>query len=270
MVEITDKEKIENEDFERRRKIKRAKLLLSGLLGLSGLAILVSQVGPLAYSYINGKILESQILALKNPATDEELEPQDSELPYYDPGLSYFQNLVQHIGYNGSGGNVLGGSVNQQNVTVDKEYSQPMTLTISNIEIEEVNVTPNVDSFQVDVYNNALKNGLAHFKGTPLPGDGGNSFIYGHSAIESFFSRHQNDPETIFSRLENTELADTVEITKDGFTYRYNVTKKTIIDPNEFNVLTGVSGKETVTLMTCWPLGVGSKRLIVIGERIGG
>ncbi|MFH1547447.1 MAG: sortase [bacterium] len=269
MIEITDQEQTENSDFLKRKRTKRAKLLLSGILAISGMVILVSQIGPLANSYVNGKILESQILALKNPAPETELEPQESELPYYDPGLSYFKNLVQHIGVSASG-NVLGSNSNSQSAKVDSSYSKSMKLTISNIGIESVNVTPNVDSFQTTVYNNSLKSGLAHFKGTPLPGDGGNSFIYGHSAVESFFSRHKDDPETIFSKLENAELSDVVEIEKDGFTYRYNVIKKTIIDPNDFDVLSGIKGKETVTLMTCWPLGVGSKRLIVIGERIGG
>ncbi len=269
MIEITDKDKVENSDFQKRKRAKRAKLVLSGVLAFSGIAILVSQIGPLIHSYVNGKILESQILALKDPAPTQELEPDESELPYYDPGLSYFQNVVQHIGGDTTG-NVLGTRNTSRDVTIDSNYDKPMNLSISSIGVEEVNVTPNVDSFQTRVYNDALINGLAHFKGTPLPGDGGNSFIYGHSAIESFFSRHQSDPETIFSKLENTELSDTVEITKDGFTYRYNVIKKTIIDPNDFDILSGVQGKETITLMTCWPLGVGSKRLIVIGERIGG
>jgi LPXTG-site transpeptidase (sortase) family protein len=219
---------------------------------------------------VNGKILESQILALKDPAPSDELEQDNTELPYYDPGMSYFKNLVQHIGYSGSDGSIMGAQSPSASVIVDSSYEKNMTLSISNIGINNVNITPNVDSFNTNVYNSALKNGLAHFKGTPLPGDGGNSFIYGHSAVESFFSRHQDDPETIFSKLENAELSDTIEITKDGFTYRYNVIKQTIIEPDEFDVISGKPGKETVTLMTCWPLGVGSKRLIVIGERIGG
>jgi LPXTG-site transpeptidase (sortase) family protein len=269
VIEITDQDTTENSDFLKRKRAKRAKLLLSGILAISGMVVLISQVGPLANSYINGRILESQILALKDPAPTEELEPEESELPYYDPGQSYFQNLVQHIGIDPSG-NILGARASNTDIKVDSEYNKNMNLAISSIGIDSVNITPNIDSFQTSVYNSALKNGLAHFKGTPLPGDGGNSFIYGHSAVESFFTRHKDDPETIFSKLENSELSDTIEISKDGFTYRYNVIKKTIIDPNDFDVLSGITGKETVTLMTCWPLGVGSKRLIVIGERIGG
>jgi sortase A len=115
-----------------------------------------------------------------------------------------------------------------------------------------------------------LKNGAAHFKGTPLPGDGGNSFIYGHSAVDSYFSRHDSDPETIFSRLENIEISDTIIIQKDGKILTYVVQKKKIAEPDDFDVIAGNSRKETVTLMTCWPLGIGSKRLIVIGERIDG
>jgi LPXTG-site transpeptidase (sortase) family protein len=158
----------------------------------------------------------------------------------------------------------------EQDYTVNEDYDSPMTLTIESIGISDINITPNVDSLNEEVYNEALKDGLAHFKGTPLPGDGGNSFVYGHSAVDSFFSNHPDDPETIFSRLEKVEIADTITIKKDGKILTYVVQKKKITEPDNFDVIVGTSRKETVTLMTCWPLGIGSKRLIVIGERTDG
>ncbi|MBN2100931.1 sortase [Candidatus Dojkabacteria bacterium] len=265
---VTDQSLDENEEYIRMQKARQAKYLVSFLLAITGFIVLGAQLGPLASSYVKGKIIEKGLESIKDPTTESELSPEDADLPYYDPGLSYFQNLVQHI----SPGYVAGASTDPnhpqptQNITVDENYSKDMKMSIPSIGISDVTITSNVDSFNESVYNKALKRGLAHFKGTPLPGDGGNSFIYGHSAVESFFSRHPNYEETIFSRLENIEIADTFMIKKDGKTLEYTVQKKKIADPDNFDVISGIEGKQTVTLMTCWPLGIGSQRLIVIGE----
>jgi len=45
------------------------------------------------------------------------------------------------------------------------------------------------------------------------------------------------------------------------------VRKTKIVDPDDFDILNQQGDKETVTLMTCWPLGIGTKRLVVIAER---
>lgn len=259
-------------DHQKQKRIKTAKILLSSFLAITGLFILISQLAPLGLSYLNGKILESKIKQIKNPTSEKELNPQDSDLPYYDPGMSYFQNLVQHI----SPESVAGASTDPNqtnsniNIVVDKDYQKEMKLSIPDIGISNITVTPNVDSFDENVYDSALKKGLAHFEGTPLPGDGGNSFIYGHSAVDSFFSNHPNDPETIFSKLDQVEIPDTIEIQKDGETFTYTVIRKKITDPEDFDVVNGITNKETVTLMTCWPKGISSKRLIVIAELTDG
>lgn len=255
------------------QRVKKTKYMLSSLLAITGLVILGLQLGPLAISFLNGKILESQIQTIKDPAPANEINPQQQDLPYYDPGASYFQNVMKHIGSDASlntPNSSNSSDTASKEAKIDKNYSRPMQLSIDSIGIKKINITPNVDSFNEKIYDKALKNGLAHFKGTPLPGDGGNSFIYGHSAVENFFNNHPDDPETIFSRLENIKISDTVTVYKDGKVLKYNIQKKKIADPKDFDVVSGIDGKETVTLMTCWPLGIGSQRLIVIGELVDG
>jgi sortase A len=264
-INIIDDEQAE-EDYKKAKRLKRAKYLISSLLAIIGLVILGTQLGPLGISYINGKILESQLNTIKDPAPAQELNSQNTDLPYYDPGLSYFQNVMQHIGEDGDYSISNGSSQSSSKVIVDKDYKKSMQITIESVNIKRINITPNVDSFNEKIYEKALKNGLAHFKGTPLPGDGGNSFIYGHSAVDSFFSNNPNKPSTIFSKLENVEISDKIYIYKDNKEFEYTVQKKKIADPKDFDVVSGIEGKETVTLMTCWPLGIGSQRLIVIGE----
>ncbi len=143
-----------------------------------------------------------------------------------------------------------------------------MYISIEAIEIKDIRIAPNVESTNEEIYDRFLKYGLAHFKGTPLPGDGGNSFIYGHSAVISFFNRHSNLPETIFTKLEDIDIGDTVVINKEDTTLSYIVRNKKIVSPDDFSILKTQGDKETVTLMTCWPLGVGTKRLVVVAERV--
>lgn len=260
------------EGYRQWRRIRTAKYLISSTLALVGLIILSSQLGPLGVSYVQGILLEKQAGQIKDPAPAQVLTPDKGDLPYYDPGTSYFRNLIAHIGSASVAGVSSDGIYpdQQEIIPVDTDYANSMKIFIPAIGISDITITPNVDSLNEKTYNAALKNGLAHFQGTPIPGDGGNSFIYGHSAVNFFFSRHPNDPETIFSRLEQIEIADTISIERDGETLTYVVQKKKITSPNDFDVILGTTDKETITLMTCWPLGIGSKRLIVIAERTNG
>ena len=155
----------------------------------------------------------------------------------------------------------------QKPIKIDSTYNRDMFITIDSIGIKNIKVSSNVESVEENVYNRYLKSGVAHFKGTPLPGDGGNSFIYGHSAVEAFFSRHKDYPETIFSRLDGIDVGQKVMIQRDGENLEYVVRNKKIVDPTDFTVLQPIQDKENVTLMTCWPLGIGTKRLIVVAER---
>ena len=68
--------------------------------------------------------------------------------------------------------------------------------------------------------------------------------------------------------LEDIDIGDMVEITKEEEIFKYVVRNKKIVSPEDFSILKTQGDKETVTLMTCWPLGAGIKRLVVVAERI--
>ncbi len=251
------------------RSIKRIRVVLASLFALMGFVIIVSQVVPLSKSYIEGKWEEFRINVMSSPVPDSYKGYIEDEFAYYDPGLSYFQNLATKAGIVNLGTAYSYDPITKEKkaIVIDKEYSEYMYISLSSIGIEKVRVTPNVESQDEEVYNEYLKHGLAHFKGTPLPGDGGNSFIYGHSAIQSFFSNHNNLAETIFTRLGDIEVGDSVSIEKDGKLLKYKAKQKKIVEPDDFSILVNQDEKETLTLMTCWPLGIGSKRLVVTAER---
>lgn len=257
-----------NIQTEDQNKIKKTRIWVSAIFASIGIVIIASQVIPLAKSYVDGLIEQTRANSKVEPVPESYKTYIEAQLAYYDPGKSYFANLTSQLG-------VLGVSTEYYDVTtqtekaiiVDKDYTTPMAINIPSIGIVNIKISPNVDSYNEETYNKYLKQGLAHFRGTPLPGDGGNSFIYGHSAVETFFSTHQNLPETIFSRLSNIEVGEEVDITKDEKVLKYIVRSKRIVSPDDFTILESQNGKETVTMMTCWPLGIGTKRLIVVAER---
>lgn len=107
-----------------------------------------------------------------------------------------------------------------------------------------------------------LKNGVVHYKGTSLPGEGGNVFIVGHSSnyfwVESNFNQ-------IFALLDKLVNGDRIEIRKGFKSYFYDVSDKKVISPENVEVLNSLD-KETLTLMTCWPIGTNINRLVVLAE----
>lgn len=264
---MTDEQWKTGEDDK--QSVKKVRIVLASVFSVMGLIILVSQLVPLSKSYIDGKWEELKTSLMTSPVPDSYKNYIEDEFAYYDPGMSYFENLATKAGISNLGTAYSYDPVTKEKkeIVIDKEYSKLMHLSVSSVGINSVQVTPNVESHDEEVYNEYLKNGLAHFKGTPLPGDGGNSFIYGHSAIESFFSNHENLAETIFTRLEDIEVGDSVLIEKDDKILKYKVKQKKIVEPDDFSILVNQDERETLTLMTCWPLGIGSKRLIVVAER---
>jgi len=256
-----------NIQTESQTKVKKTRIYISVVLAVIGLIIILSQVIPLAKSYIDGMIEQARADSKVEPVPESYQTYIESQLAYYDPGKSYFANLSQQLGNVSESQYYDPVTQTQKDIVVNKEYDKPMYIDIASIGIANIKISANVDSYNEKVYNQYLKQGLAHFKGTPLPGDGGNSFIYGHSAVESFFDSHQNLPETIFSRLGNIDIGQEVDIKKDEKVLKYIVRSKKIVSPDDFSILESQNNKETITMMTCWPLGIGTKRLIVVAER---
>jgi len=267
-ISIMDEERKIKTESE--KKISNTKKTLSWIFAVVGVMIILSQSIPLLSSYIQGEMNILKQKLMKDPLPESYKQYIEDQFAYYDPGKSYFANLsksAEDLQYDSLFTYDPKTKTNKE-VVVDREYSQNMYISIEAIEIKDIRITPNVESTNEEIYDRFLKYGLAHFKGTPLPGDGGNSFIYGHSAVISFFNRHSNLPETIFTKLEDIDIGDTVVINKEDTTLSYIVRNKKIVSPDDFSILKTQGDKETVTLMTCWPLGVGTKRLVVVAERV--
>ncbi|OGC50546.1 hypothetical protein A2716_05065 [candidate division WWE3 bacterium RIFCSPHIGHO2_01_FULL_40_23] len=119
--------------------------------------------------------------------------------------------------------------------------------------------------------NLAPDNFLGHYKGTSLPGEEGNVFIYGHSALPIFFN--PKDYKTIFSTLTKLSKGDTFTMNYDGKDYTYKVSQRIVLKPSEVDVFDMNPLKKprvgkTAILMTCVPPGSKTLRLLVVGELV--
>lgn len=122
-----------------------------------------------------------------------------------------------------------------------------------------------VENFKVVVDSNELKENLAHLPGSALPGETGNVFVSGHSAIPSF-SGIKNIP---FAKLPQVKKGDKIEVFAKGVTYEYQVIDMKVVDPTDISVISppDIFGKY-LTLMTCVPPGLNTKRLIILAKII--
>lgn len=102
---------------------------------------------------------------------------------------------------------------------------------------------------------------VGHLEYTSLPLGTPNSHcaIAGHTALAT---------AKIFTDLDQLEIGDEFFLTVLDKEFRYIVDNIQIVEPEEYDSLNIVEGKEYVTLITCTPPGVGNLRLLVRGERV--
>ena len=140
-------------------------------------------------------------------------------------------------------------------------------ISIPALKIKEAEVTTNVVSDKKEAYLPILDESIAHYKGTSLPGQEGNSFLYGHSILPQFFNT--NDYLTIFSTLHKVKEGDEVLVDYGGKEYKYLVFSKEVVDPEDLDVIDkSGEGSKTMTLMTCSPPGTYLKRLLVTAKMV--
>ncbi len=124
-------------------------------------------------------------------------------------------------------------------------------------------VVQNVDPGNEAEYLEALKKGIAHARGTSFPGEGGNIFLFAHSTDYIWNIGSYN---AVFYLLYKLETGDEVNVFYQGQRYKYEVTEKSIIEPEQVEYLTRTPDEETLTLQTCWPPGTTLKRMVVTGK----
>lgn len=106
-----------------------------------------------------------------------------------------------------------------------------------------------------------LEKSLIQYPQTALPGQLGNTVIFGHSMLPQFFN--SKNYLTIFSTLYKLEIGDEILIDYDRVQYEYVVDEIYEVKPTDFSVLDQRYDQKTLTLITCSPPGTYLRRLII-------
>lgn len=123
-------------------------------------------------------------------------------------------------------------------------------------------IIENVNPLDEKEYLQTLKKGIAHAKGTALPGKKGTIFLFAHSSGAPWDIAWYN---TIFLRLNELQIGDDIEIIKNGKKYLYKVDGKKEVWPNEVNYLSSTK-RDQLILQTCTPIGTSLKRLLIFAN----
>jgi LPXTG-site transpeptidase (sortase) family protein len=105
----------------------------------------------------------------------------------------------------------------------------------------------------------ALQNGVVHYGTSPLPGQGGNSVIVGHSSNDWW---EPGNYKFVFVLLDKLAAGDTITVQHNSRRYIYTVTEVKVVEPTDVSVL-APTAEPILTLITCTPPGTSWKRLII-------
>lgn len=124
---------------------------------------------------------------------------------------------------------------------------------------------PQLSLNNVPVYHGdaeeTLMLGIGHLPQTSFPVGGINT----HAVISAHSGRANN---TLFSDIQNLRAGDVFYVTTLTVKLKYKIVDREIVMPDDVSALSIHSGKDEVTLVTCYPTGINSHRLLVTGERV--
>lgn len=218
--------------------LKKLKKLYFLILILTTLIALGFLLYPSFSNYINNKFAVSTISDYTkkiNNVSDGELDALIQKINKYNEDL-----------FNGTANNNL-----PSNLNIEKGS------TLGYIEIPSINVNlPIYFGTSVDT----LKKGVGVLEGTSIPVGGINT----HSVLSAHTGLTNQKLFTDIDKLKEGDIFY-LHIFKKNLAYKVNQIK--VVSPNQIDDLKIVNGKDYVTLLTCYPYGVNTERLLVRGER---
>lgn len=141
-------------------------------------------------------------------------------------------------------------------------YAQ--TLDISGTGIMGYITIPKI-SVELPIYHGTnegvLQVAAGHLEGSSLP--------VGGAGTHAVISAHRGLPSAkLFTNLDELEVGDRFTITVLNRVLTYEVDQISIVLPTEIDQLLPTEGMDYVTLMTCTPYGINTRRLLVRGKRV--
>jgi len=141
----------------------------------------------------------------------------------------------------------------QQNLQLPTQPAGLVT-TLTRLSIPSINL----DAVVVEgVGRRDLLMGPGHMPNTPEPGEPGNVVISAHR-------------DTFFRHIHELKEGDYIIVERAGRRFRYQVTGKKVVEPNDMAVVQPTPGSQ-LTLLTCYPtyyIGPAPRRLVVFSRLV--
>ena len=154
------------------------------------------------------------------------------------------------------------GTLELTNEIIDSEYRSllriPGTNIIGLVSVPKLNVTLPIYHGTTD---DVLRVGAGHWYSSALPVGGADthSIIVAHSGLAN---------AEMFTRLTALNYGDEFTISVLGEQLTYRIVETQVILPEEVEKVEIKPGRDLVSLLTCYPVGVNTHRLLVTGERV--
>ena len=108
-----------------------------------------------------------------------------------------------------------------------------------------------------------LDNGINHMPESAVPGDNKNVVLTAHSS-----SLKAGPYQDIFSNINKLAIGDEISYFKDDVVYKYRVTEGKVISKTDLDFLNNLKNQNSLTLVTCWPIGTDLQRYVVVAKRV--
>jgi LPXTG-site transpeptidase (sortase) family protein len=182
-----------------------------------------------------------------------------AEFSYRKDQLGHIKRVVPDINPEST----ASGSLTFANLEGEGEVLAPVS-TKFGIVIPKINanaeVIAEVNPASEREYTSALTKGVAHAKGTALPGEKGNIYLFSHSTDAPWNVARYN---AVFYLLRELEAGDEIVMFFNDRRYNYQVYDKRVVESNDVTYLTNIYDQSVLTLQTCDPPGTVLRRLIV-------
>lgn len=150
--------------------------------------------------------------------------------------------------------------------TIDKNYDDGSGYTAAlnaGNDVLAIIKIPKID-IELPIYRGTnaetLEQGIGHLRNTSLPvgGESSHCVLTGHTGLPR---------SMLFTDLNKLEYGDMFYIQFIDEIHAYKVDQIKIVEPYDSSDLGIIDGKDYITLLTCYPYGINSHRLLVRGER---
>ncbi len=146
-----------------------------------------------------------------------------------------------------------------ENIALLEPVDPDFSIVISKIDVNAP-VIEDVTTVNHEEYMAALKRGVAHARGTSLPGEPGNMFLFAHSSLNFW---ELGPYATVFNLLNKLENGDLITVFYDGQAYTYQVYDMEVVPGWNTEPFYEESEDATLTLITCDPPGSTINRRVV-------